>query len=375
MSTRSSRGWLCGSRLAPGAPGGRRGTARAATTLYAKHCIDTRAEASSILARSGQSLRPAVAVESLDSLILPQPALAPRFLQAGAGGAPGRPRLGGAPCLVAVDEAQFFGSDLIRLAERVLCERDDTALFVSGLDLDFAGARFGAVLDLVEWAAEARQAWGLGVHVYKLRARCTRRHVAPTAARRPGGRIAGAGDGNGGGEQREGPHARLGSRYGALSAAGLHATGRSFAAGGAEAYLAPCGRAAALSQRLSTGGAARVRVGGAESYQPACIACHVASPVDADAWHARGLKAEAPVPVPVPALPVEHVAKGACHMGTPAALAVGRVSVGVGAGRATPTLADGLVFGVRGGTGCGVAVGALCEPGGAEGPRQARQCQ
>jgi len=76
--------------------------------------------------------------------------------------------------LVAVDEAQFFGDDLVRLwlrvrqrdAERASPDRRDL-LVVAGLDLDFRRQRFGRVLDLVDATASCPDA-----QVERLVARC-----------------------------------------------------------------------------------------------------------------------------------------------------------------------------------------------------------
>jgi thymidine kinase len=57
-------------------------------------------------------------------------------------------------CLVAVDEAQFFGCSLTRLWERIATRSaastsDPDVLLVAGLDLDFRNEPFGDVLNLV----------------------------------------------------------------------------------------------------------------------------------------------------------------------------------------------------------------------------------
>jgi thymidine kinase len=144
--------------------------------------------------------------------------------------------------LYAVDEAQFFGPDLLHLADRVLAARGAT-LALSGLDLDFAGAPFGHVLELAV------------------------RALAGTA---------GTGGSRGGEDVRAADGGRQ-ARVTALTAVCTHRGG----GGGGE-----CGEPAAYSQRLERGGGGRVRVGGSEFYAPACARHHVRSPVPAAEWGA-----------------------------------------------------------------------------------------
>lgn len=65
--------------------------------------------------------------------------------------------------VVAIDEAQFFDSDLIEVC-RLLVEEKDIRVIVAGLDLDFKGEPFGPVPHLI---AQAEQ-------VDKLHAICVR---------------------------------------------------------------------------------------------------------------------------------------------------------------------------------------------------------
>ena len=48
-----------------------------------------------------------------------------------------------------MDEAQFFGTDLLRLWERIEERNKGDALVVAGLDLDFERQRFGHVFRLI----------------------------------------------------------------------------------------------------------------------------------------------------------------------------------------------------------------------------------
>jgi len=52
--------------------------------------------------------------------------------------------------LVAVDESQFFGRDLLRLWDRIYKRQNKDALYVAGLDLDFRKHKFGLMTDLIE---------------------------------------------------------------------------------------------------------------------------------------------------------------------------------------------------------------------------------
>ncbi|GBG35012.1 Thymidine kinase, cytosolic [Hondaea fermentalgiana] len=54
--------------------------------------------------------------------------------------------------LVAVDEGQFFGDDLLRLHDRIVRAEQHHALIVAGLDLDFRKNPFGRMLDLADRA-------------------------------------------------------------------------------------------------------------------------------------------------------------------------------------------------------------------------------
>jgi len=64
-----------------------------------------------------------------------------------------------APMLIAVDEGQFFGDDVLRLWQRVAQRGDHDFLFVAGLDLDFKRRNFGRMLDLLESADEHQVEW------------------------------------------------------------------------------------------------------------------------------------------------------------------------------------------------------------------------
>ncbi len=63
--------------------------------------------------------------------------------------------------IVAIDEAQFFGEDLVEFCARA-ADEDDKTVVVAGLDGDFLRGTFGHVLDLVPLADS----------IVKLRARC-----------------------------------------------------------------------------------------------------------------------------------------------------------------------------------------------------------
>jgi thymidine kinase len=63
--------------------------------------------------------------------------------------------------IVAIDEAQFFGEDLVEFCRRA-ADEDAKTVVVAGLDGDFMRGKFGHVLDLVP----------LSDSVVKLRARC-----------------------------------------------------------------------------------------------------------------------------------------------------------------------------------------------------------
>ena len=62
---------------------------------------------------------------------------------------------------MAIDEAQFFGEDLVEFCARA-ADEDDKTVVVAGLDGDFLRGTFGHVLDLVPLADS----------IVKLRARC-----------------------------------------------------------------------------------------------------------------------------------------------------------------------------------------------------------
>ena len=136
--------------------------------------------------------------------------------------------------LYVIDEAQFY-PDLVAFA--AACRAQGAALAVAGLDLDFARAPFGEVLEL----AAAARASGAPVHL--LSARCTH-----------GGRLPGCGG---------------------------------------------CAKAASYSQRLivsgasSTAGAAEnavVAVGDADLYQPACEEHHSVTPLPRSAWFVSSVR-------------------------------------------------------------------------------------
>jgi thymidine kinase len=173
-----------------------------------KHSIDTR-HPTAVVARTGLSLPATLATADLASV----------------------PRLPGT--LYAVDEAQFFGMELLPFAAAVL-QQEGSALVVAGLDLDFARKPFGAVLQLAQHSLDPGcQFSGVELSVQRLAARCSFRE------------------------------ARGGDSHGAAVA---------------------CSRPALFSQRLHAGGLGTVLVGGGEFYQPACGLHHVCSPVSEEDW-------------------------------------------------------------------------------------------
>lgn len=133
----------------------------------------------------------------------------------------------------AVDEGQFFGDSLLRLAARLAAQRPHSQLLVAGLDLDYARAPFGACLRL---ASEALGGWDAGAPPF---------YPAGSRAR---------------------PELLLRR----LTARCAHAA----CAGGAV-----CSAPAPFTQRLVGGGDAVVLVGGATFYRPACAAHHRPVPV------------------------------------------------------------------------------------------------
>mmetsp|Transcript_4466 Transcript_4466/g.7639 ORF Transcript_4466/g.7639 Transcript_4466/m.7639 type:complete len:197 (-) Transcript_4466:3036-3626(-) len=71
--------------------------------------------------------------------------------------------------LVAVDEAQFFGDDLLRLWDRIVSRDVDDMLLVAGLDLDYRRETFGRLLHLVD---RANKLHPNRVEVMHLQAKC-----------------------------------------------------------------------------------------------------------------------------------------------------------------------------------------------------------
>lgn len=142
--------------------------------VVAKWSADFRSgSASRVATHDGDSLNDANTVhsfETLDDVDLQSGAFS--GLGSGSGSGAGSPAT-----LVAVDEAQFFGQDLLRLWERLRARGRGDELVVAGLDLDFKRERFGHVLDLVDVASESV---GLAsVHVARLEAHC---HVCGSPA-------------------------------------------------------------------------------------------------------------------------------------------------------------------------------------------------
>lgn len=178
--------------------------------LFLKHSIDTRAGVGTIASRCGLRLEPAMPVACLDDV-----QVAPRSV-------------------VAVDEAQFLGDDLLRFAERFVEDEElqECALLVSGLDLDYEAQPFGHVGSLARWAQQQASDGSVSAAVRRMAARCT---------------------------------------FGSCGGSSDRATGG-------------CSSPALFSQRLAEGGAARVHIGGGEAYQPACGAHHSPSPVPAGWW-------------------------------------------------------------------------------------------
>jgi thymidine kinase len=192
-----------------------------------KHVIDTRGPSSSIVARTGEVLRGARAVASLD----------------GVDAVPGH--------LYAIDEAQFFGDGLVSFWDRLAHAHVDwaanahsqgrfppaTGLFVAGLDLDYARKEFGSVMRLCRTVIGScsdggssclHTASGLSVDFgfTRMTARCSYRSACGTV----------------------------------------------------------CNHPACYSQRLAEGGDAQVQVGGAQFYQPACPRHHSCAPLPLHAW-------------------------------------------------------------------------------------------
>jgi len=84
-----------------------------------KHAIDARYDAASIVSHSQQSL-PSVAVSSVDAILAQTADLAE---------------------VIAVDEAQFFGDELVEACDRLA--NQGKRVIVAGLDLDYRGQPFG----------------------------------------------------------------------------------------------------------------------------------------------------------------------------------------------------------------------------------------
>lgn len=164
--------------------------------VVVKHVIDKRS--GNVTARTGLSLPAQKVVDSLDELRVPS-----------------------GKTLYAVDEAQFFGDNLMRFWERL--EFTEHSLIVSGLDLDYRREPFGQVIALARRAMDVSDA----VAVERLTARCDHRD----------------------------------SKTGRL-----------------------CKRRATYTQRLSAGGENTVLVGGSEYYAPSCPAHHKPHPVSELDW-------------------------------------------------------------------------------------------
>ena len=198
--------------------------------VHLKHAIDTRSPAGVIAARTGEVLRDVVSTASLAAI----------------------PTHAGT--LYAIDEAQFFGEELLEFWERLCAAQQReacvakastgntavpcaTGLVVAGLDLDFKRQEFGAVMKLCRRvmgvpdaanAAVLHTPCGLSVDFQftRMTARCSHRG----------------------------------------------------------AHTAACGHAACYSQRLAEGGEGRVQVGGSNYYQPACPVHHSLHPIALRDW-------------------------------------------------------------------------------------------
>jgi thymidine kinase len=90
-----------------------------------KHAIDARYDAASIVSHSQQSL-PSVAVRSVEEILTQTRDVAE---------------------VVAVDEAQFFGDDLVEACDRLA--NQGKRVIVAGLDLDYRGLPFGPLPGLI----------------------------------------------------------------------------------------------------------------------------------------------------------------------------------------------------------------------------------
>ncbi len=112
------------------------------SATFLKPEIDTRAAPGTIESRNGIVLHGVQAVSSLDNVPVSENAL------------------------LAVDEAQFFDSSLLRLHDRVQ-STPGSALIVAGLDRDFRREPFGHILDLAK-----RIVMQSGGQVHMLRAPC-----------------------------------------------------------------------------------------------------------------------------------------------------------------------------------------------------------
>lgn len=97
------------------------------SAIFCKPAVDTRAESSKIVSRNGSSIEGVLALDSLDGVAS---ALRPNTL-------------------VAVDEAQFFDSSLLRLHDSVH-QTPGCMLVVAGLDRDFRRKPFGHVIELAQ---------------------------------------------------------------------------------------------------------------------------------------------------------------------------------------------------------------------------------
>jgi thymidine kinase len=112
------------------------------SAIFCKPKVDTRTASSTIESRNGTAFHGVVAFDSLDDVPVTENAL------------------------IAVDEAQFFDSSLLRLHTRVQNTIGST-LVVAGLDRDFQREPFGHVLELAEMIVSTS-----GGQVHMLRAPC-----------------------------------------------------------------------------------------------------------------------------------------------------------------------------------------------------------
>jgi thymidine kinase len=217
---------------------------RSGVVVPIKHVIDTRTVRSVIEARTRDRLEGAVAVPSLDDV---------------------KPVAGN---MYVIDEAQFFGGSLLAFWQRLHAAAvsgspagvpASTWLYVAGLDLDFRNVEFGSLLALHRMISEAA-----GVGSTHQHATTSVNSVVPGRGGAGVASVAGA-------PRREASPLSISVRLHRLHAWCSHGNGA-------------CNRPAAYSQRLANGGAERIKVGGDESYQPACDMHHRPHPVDSSTW-------------------------------------------------------------------------------------------